>query len=159
MTTNRIGRKDSPGIHVPPPLIYVAVFLLGLWLERLIPPRPLPTGPRRIAAVICVALWLVFAVSSVVLFRRGGTSLLPHQPARALVTRGAYRVSRNPMYVGLLFLYAGIALWFDLVWPIALLPVIVVVIQAAVIKREERYLERRFGDQYREYRQRVRRWF
>ncbi|MFI5210728.1 MAG: methyltransferase family protein, partial [Gemmatimonadales bacterium] len=68
------------------------------------------------------------------------------------------RFSRNPMYVGMTLLYLGIALWANSLWPLLLLPAVLVVMRRGVIAREEAYLERRFGDEYRSYRARVRRW-
>ncbi len=94
---------------------------------------------------------------------RGLTEPHPHAdgavaPSSALVTSGPYRFTRNPMYLGMASLYAGIALAFGLLWSLALLLVVLVVIDRGVIAREERYLERRFGDEYRLYKQQVRRW-
>ncbi len=82
----------------------------------------------------------------------------PWRASSALVTSGPYRFTRNPMYLGMASLYAGIALAFGLLWSLALLLAVLVVIDRGVIAREERYLERRFGDEYRIYKQQVRRW-
>jgi len=79
-------------------------------------------------------------------------------PATALVTTGPYRYTRNPMYLGLAFLYAGIALAFGLLWALAALPVVLLVVDRVVIPPEERHLEAQFGDEYRAYKSRVRRW-
>lgn len=91
-------------------------------------------------------------------FKRARTNPVPWRPATALVTDGPYRFTRNPMYLGMAALYAGIALGAGLLWGLALLPVVLAAIQVAVIAREEAYLERVFGDQYRVYRATVRRW-
>jgi len=74
------------------------------------------------------------------------------------VVQGPYRFTRNPMYVGLAALYAGVTLLVNSLWPLLLLPVVLVVIRWRVIAREEAYLERKFGDVYRTYTTRVRRW-
>ncbi len=92
------------------------------------------------------------------LFLKRGTSLIPGKRAEALVTSGPYRFTRNPMYVGMAFLYVGLALWLDVLWALAFLPVVLLVVDRRVIAPEERYLEARFGDEYRAYKQRVRRW-
>jgi protein-S-isoprenylcysteine O-methyltransferase Ste14 len=76
----------------------------------------------------------------------------------ALVIEGPYRFTRNPMYLGLLLLYLGITCWFGFVGPLLLAPVLVWVIGVWVIVREERYLERKFGNEYRRYQAQVRRW-
>ena len=109
-------------------------------------------------ALPCVALYFVFCGWAIVLFRRSRTSLVPIVPAKALVTRGPYRVTRNPMYVGLAFLYAAIALYFRLSWGLLLLPVVLLSVYYLVIAREEGYLERRFGEAYMRYKAQVRRW-
>jgi protein-S-isoprenylcysteine O-methyltransferase Ste14 len=94
-------------------------------------------------------------------FRRfwaSGTSVIPVKPTTALVTNGPYRFTRNPMYLGMLLLYTAVACWLEFVWPLLLSPVLVWLLGAQVIKREERYLERKYGDEYRRYQMQVRRW-
>lgn len=151
-------QSESAGIHVPPPFVYVAGYLVGLLLERWWPAPSLPRTASRVAALLCLLLWLITAVGALILFARHRTSPLPMRPSTTLVTGGPYRWSRNPMYLGLVFLYIAVALWFDHAWPLLLLPIVVVIVQTVIIVREERYLEQRFGEEYRVYRRRVRRW-
>lgn len=87
-----------------------------------------------------------------------GTSVVPVRPTTAIVVQGPYRFTRNPMYLGLLLLYLGVAGWFGFAGPLVLAPVLVWVISAYVIAREERYLERKFGGEYLRYKTQVRRW-
>jgi protein-S-isoprenylcysteine O-methyltransferase Ste14 len=87
-----------------------------------------------------------------------GTNVQPSQPSTSLVSTGLYRISRNPMYLGMALLYAGLALLLESIVALILLPVVLVIIQTQVIVREERYLEARFGDDYVAYKGRVRRW-
>ena len=82
----------------------------------------------------------------------------PYRPTTTLGTAGPYRYSRNPLYIALTLAYLGAAVVVNTVWPVILLPGLLLVMQWGVISREERYLERRFGDEYRRYRTRVRRW-
>lgn len=91
-------------------------------------------------------------------FHQAGTSVAPRMPTSALVTSGPYRITRNPMYVGMAFLYAGLALLLDLVWPLVFLPVVLLAIDRRVIPREERHLESEFGKEYFDYRGHVRKW-
>ena len=151
-------KPDHPGIKIPPPLFYVLGLGLGAWLDHIVPLFHYPERPARIVAFICAVLWLAFAGNAMGLFRRANTSILPIRPANALVVTGIFRLTRNPMYVSLVFLYLAVALWFGLAWPLLLLPFVIAVLQFYVIKREERYLERRFGQSYRDYQARVRRW-
>lgn len=149
---------DHAGVVVPPPLIYVAFFLLAVGLQSIVALSPLPAAPWRTVGLVLIAAWLGLFVSSLTRFWAAGTSVLPVRPSTALVVAGPYRLTRNPMYLGMLLLYAGIACWLGLVWPLLLAPLLVWVMQRAVIQREERYLERKFGEAYRQYRARVRRW-
>ena len=141
----------------PPPLIYLVPLALGLLLHRR---YPLEAPGHRVAAVIGFACTLSAAVvlPALLAFRRAATRPEPWRPATALVTDGPYRLSRNPMYLGFTLLYLGIALLSGSLWPLLLLPLVLLTMHFGVIVREEAYLERRFGEAYREYRRRVKRW-
>ncbi|HKO25740.1 MAG TPA: isoprenylcysteine carboxylmethyltransferase family protein [Chloroflexota bacterium] len=89
---------------------------------------------------------------------RAHTPLDPRQPTRQLVTWGPFRLSRNPGYASEAMIYAGIASVVNTLWPFFFLPAVLVVIQRGVIAREEHYLKRKFGAEYRKYKARVRRW-
>jgi protein-S-isoprenylcysteine O-methyltransferase Ste14 len=156
--TTTLGNPDHPNVRIPPPLIYAAGFGIGLLLERAFPVSVLPRIPSRIAALLWMALWAILSVWSIGLFRRARTNFLPIKPATALVVLGPYRFTRNPMYLGLACLYVGLAFWFGVFWALILLPAVIAVVQYYVIAREEKYLERAFGEEYRQYQARVRRW-
>jgi len=150
--------SDSPAVWVPPPVIYVAAIAGGAILHKLL---PLSIGgglPRVLAAWAFVALWAVLLGISFYGFWNARTSIVPIRPATALVGTGAYRFTRNPMYVSLVALTLGVGLWMNTWWVIVLLVPAVVVIDRFVIAREEAYLRRRFGAEYEAYCQRVRRW-
>jgi protein-S-isoprenylcysteine O-methyltransferase Ste14 len=91
-------------------------------------------------------------------FQWKGTAVEPWKPTTAIVTTGPYRITRNPAYVGMALAYAGIAVMSDALWVLAPLPLVLLVIDRGVIAREERYLERKFGQEYLDYKDRVRRW-
>jgi protein-S-isoprenylcysteine O-methyltransferase Ste14 len=149
---------DSPGVLVWPPLLYGGAFLLGLVLTRLLPLGRLPATPARIAGAVCVATGLGIAWWGEQVMHRAGTNVRPDLPSTALVTDGPFRFTRNPLYVGLTLLYAGVALLIPSTWPLLLLIPVLLVMRWGVIAREERYLERKFGEPYRTYLGRVRRW-
>ena len=149
--------SDNAGVMVPPPLIYVLFFLGGVVLQRYVPTARLPSWTLLLAPVL-IASWLMLTVWSFRRFWGAGTSIVPVRPSTTLVIEGPYRLTRNPMYVGMLFLYLGVACWSGLMWPLLLAPVLVWAIHVTVIGREERYLIRRFGDDYRRYQTQVRRW-
>ncbi|MDE3052510.1 MAG: isoprenylcysteine carboxylmethyltransferase family protein [Gemmatimonadota bacterium] len=149
---------DNAGVRVPPPLIYLATFGIG-WLIQRGAPRPIiAAGEARWAGSVLVVAWAAITAWTVTCFRRHRTSLVPVKPASALIVRGPFGVTRNPLYLGMVLLYAGMAFWLDALWPLVLLLPLVFVIQAYAIAREERYLARRFGDAYLDYCRRVRRW-
>jgi protein-S-isoprenylcysteine O-methyltransferase Ste14 len=151
-------RADTSGIRVPPPLYYVAGFLPGVALELAFPTGWPPVGVRIAVAVLAVAAWLALDGLAMLSFRRARTSMVPIKPSTALVASGPYRLTRNPMYLGMTFLYVGFAFAFGVIWALALLPAVLVIVDRLAIAREEAYLERKFGQDYRDYKARVRRW-
>jgi len=152
------NEPDRSGVKVPPPLFYVAGFLIGVALEVAVPIAALPLALALAAALIGAAIWLALDGWAMLRFQRAGTSMVPMRPTTALVTSRPYRVSRNPMYLGMVVLYVALALSLGVIWALALLPVVVLAVDRLVIAREEAYLDRKFGDEYREYKRRVRRW-
>lgn len=149
---------DHAGVYVPPPLIYIAIFGIGLLLHLVVPFTFAPQWPMRMAALIFLGGYVLLFGWSYMLFRRAHTSMVPVKPTEALVVHGPYRLTRNPMYLSLLCIYAAAALWFGVVWAIILVPLVIVAVQRLAISKEERYLEQRFGDAYRQYCAQVRRW-
>ena len=132
--------------------------MAGVALELLFPTGALPLALAILAGVVGGALWLALDGSAMLLFRRARTSVVPMRPTTALVTSGPYRFTRNPMYVGMAVLYLALALSLGVIWALALLPAVLYLVDRLVIVREEHYLETKFGENYREYKQRVRRW-
>lgn len=158
----RVDAASPPhaGVHVPPPMLYVAGFLLG-WLLHRPWPAPITAGAsigRMLAAWLCIAVYLAIFAAAFLTFHRARTTLIPNRPATRLATGGPYRLTRNPMYVSLVALYLGMALFVNSWWPVVMLPLVVLVVDRAVIAREERYLSAAFPDEYAAYRARVRRW-
>jgi protein-S-isoprenylcysteine O-methyltransferase Ste14 len=153
--------KDTSGVRIVPPFIYAGLFALGYAVHRFVPAYLWPGGPppgARAAAWILIAIWLTLSGSAVFLFRRAGTTPNPMQPTTAIVMHGPFRFTRNPMYLSLVALYGAVTLFVNSLWPLVLLPVVVALIQRQVIAREEAYLEAKFGEEYRAYKARVRRW-
>lgn len=151
--------SHGPNIHLPPPLVYVAAFTVGLLAGRFWP-LPLgigeslasPLGSVLVAAGLALAFWGMFT------FARHRTAVFPNRPATTVVRDGPYRFSRNPMYLGLAVAYIGGAVLLDTVWPLVFLPIAVLAINAFIITREEQYLAREFGEEYTDFRKSVRRW-
>ena len=159
MAENRTPAPSAhAGVWVPSPLIYVAIFGVGLLLQQFVPLAALPALPMQVAAAVFLVGGVLLLVWSNVLFRREHTSLVPVRPTAALVRLGPYRWTRNPMYLGLLCVYIGLACWFGVTWALILVPLVVPAVHVLAIAKEERYLEQRFGEPYRQYRAQVRRW-
>jgi protein-S-isoprenylcysteine O-methyltransferase Ste14 len=147
----------ATGPYVPPPFIYAVILLLSLAAERW-RPLPFPPGPWARAVAIVFAIPGLVALAAALRFRRARTSPFPWHASSTLVTDGPYRYTRNPMYLGLGSVVLATAGLSGSLWPVLTLPVAVVLIVVLAIRPEERYLEERFGEAYRAYRTRVRRW-
>jgi protein-S-isoprenylcysteine O-methyltransferase Ste14 len=154
----RVETTETPGVPLPPPLLYLAGLLIGLALELAFPIDGPPTWVRIAVAAVGAAAALYFAARAVGRFARAGTNVIPFKPTTALVTDGPYRITRNPMYVGMACLYVAIAVGFSLIWALFLLPLVLIAVDRLVIAKEEPYLERLFGEPYLDYKSRVRRW-
>lgn len=148
---------DIAHVIAPPPLIYAVPLFAGLLVHRYRPQTVLPPSWAHVVAPLFVLLGFV-GLPAVLAFRRAGTPPQPWRPVTAFVTTGPYRYSRNPMYVGFTLLYLGISLWVNTLWPLVLLPLVLLVMARGVVVREEAYMTRRFGEEYRSYCTRVRRW-
>jgi protein-S-isoprenylcysteine O-methyltransferase Ste14 len=153
-----VYETSTPGIRIPPPLVYLAAFACGLLGELVAPSPGLPGWLRIGGAVAGIVLLLLLDTRAMLRFRRHGTPFNPARPAKALVTDGPYRFTRNPMYVGMACAYAGAAIGVSALWSLALLPAVLFVIDRAIVPREERHLAETFGEEYERYRLRVPRW-
>jgi protein-S-isoprenylcysteine O-methyltransferase Ste14 len=158
MTGQAEAQRGARVIFVPPPLYYAAGLAGGMAANSVV---ALPFGGRPaavVAGVVVAGLGLALAFAGVAAVIRHRTTIVPHHPVSTLLTGGAYRLSRNPMYTGLAIAYLGLALLFGSWWPLALWPLVILTVQQLVIHPEERYLTRRFGRAYTDYQSRVRRW-
>jgi protein-S-isoprenylcysteine O-methyltransferase Ste14 len=150
---------DRPNTIPWPPIIYAAVLAATCLLQRLIPIRPIAYPPVSNLVGWPIFVWgIAIAVVALLQFRAAGTPFDPTAPAKHLATAGIYALSRNPMYLGALLAFAGLGIALGATWLVTLLPVSAVALRKLAIEREEAYLTRRFGDAYRVYMARVRRW-
>ena len=153
-----MSERDTAGIPVPPPLVYLVPLAVSYVFSRLYPVRLLPPVVADLAGGLLLALWLAVSIPAILTFRRARTSINPMVPSTALIVTGPFHFTRNPLYLGLAFGYSGVSILTQAWWGFVLLPLVLVVMQRTVIEREERYLERKFGQDYIRYKQRVRRW-
>ena len=149
---------DTTGIRVFAFVYYVAAFLVGVALELVFPTNWPSSVVRLAAALLAGAGWLALDIAAIAHFGAAGTSIWPMNPSTALVTSGPYRFTRNPQYLGIACLYVALVFAFGVIWALAILPGVLVIIDRRIIPREERYLERKFGQAYGDYKARVRRW-
>lgn len=152
------AQRDTPGLPAPPPFIFIAGLVVGGLLEVFFPTGAPAWWIRVLAGVGGFLGFYALAGAALRSFAKVGTSSNPFEPTTALATDGPYRFTRNPMYVGMTIFYIGLAIAIGIPWAFAVLPFVLIVIDRLVIAREEPYLEARFGEDYREYKRRVRRW-
>ena len=150
--------QDNPGIRVPPPLIYLLPLILGLLLDRRWHVPFLPRGVARIIGWPLIGGGMALGGWFRRTMRDADAPVRTDKPVPRLTTDGPFGYSRNPAYLALAMIYAGIAVLRNSLWAILLLPAVLVVIQREAIGREERYLERTFGEEHLDYKASVRRW-
>lgn len=152
---------DSADVAIKPPFLFLGALALGCLLSLVIPIGPGLGAANSLALIVgltFVALGFALAALSVRRFHLAGTSVVPGQPSSALVVEGPYKLTRNPIYIGFVLAYFGLAIMLTSVWVLLLLIPVLIVLQRGVVEREETYLERQFGETYRKYQARVPRW-
>ena len=162
MNTENMNRTESerhgPGVRIHPPIIYALSILSGFVLSSYWP-QAMPFGIHgHFYGGIVLALVLLLAGFSILEFHRASTDVRPDKPDTALINSGPYRFTRNPLYIGLTLVQITVALWFNNAWVLIMVIPSVMVITQYAIRREERYLEKLFGQDYLDYKRRVRRW-
>jgi protein-S-isoprenylcysteine O-methyltransferase Ste14 len=156
-----MNATDHAEVAIKPPVLFLGALALGSLLSLVLPVGPRLGSANGLALAVglaFVATGLALAVLSVRNFRLAGTSIVPGEPSTALVVTGPYHVTRNPIYIGFVLLYFGLAVMLTSLWMLLLLIPVLVILQRGVVEREEDYLERQFGEPYRKYKARVPRW-
>ncbi len=151
----------TAGVIARPPVLLLAALLLGLVSDRLLPsPFAVPEAGlvRWTIAGSLILVGLALAAAGIRNFTRAATPVPTNEPTRTLVTTGVHGWTRNPIYLGMFLLYGGIGVAARSPWTLILTLPLALTIRYGVVAREEAYLERRFGDAYRHYQARVRRW-
>src|SRR5213083_1813557 len=158
MPSDLSPEEERPGVPIAPPLLFILPIVASLVMEWLVP-TTFTQGVFRwnLGAIFFVA-GLALNIVGFVTQKRAGTDPIPFHPSTRIVTHGPYRFSRNPMYIGLALCTLGLAFLVDCAWMLLAVPIALVLIDRLVVTREERYLERKFGEEYLSYKRRVRRW-
>jgi len=154
--------RDIPGVIAPPPLIALAALLLGVALDWLLPSFILRAvfllWTRLIIGAILIAAGAAMTIIAGRSFVQAGTNVEPWKPSLTLVTGGIFAWMRNPMYVGLMLVVAGLGIALASDWTLVLLVPAALILHFYVVTREERYLEKKFGESYRVYMSKVPRY-
>ena|SRR5688572_3747280 len=165
MTAMSDGRQASntavAGVIARPPILFLSALVLGIVADRVLPVPFAVAGGNTVLWVVggsLIVIGLGVAAAGIRDFSRAGTPVPTNEPTRALATSGMHGWSRNPIYVGMFLIYGGIAVAARSSWALIFALPLALTIRYGVVAREEAYLERRFGDAYREYQSRVRRW-
>ncbi len=152
------NEKDNPNVIAPPPLIFLSGLLVGGFVSWFFPSPFVPTTFSVVAGVLFILAGLGVIAAAFVKMRRAQTNVEPWKPTTAIVTGGVYGISRNPIYLGMILIYLGVSFLFNSFWFLPLLALVLFLMHYGVILREEMYLERKFGGEYLNYKNRVRRW-
>jgi protein-S-isoprenylcysteine O-methyltransferase Ste14 len=150
---------ETAQVLIRPPLAWALAVIAGLVLDWLAPLPFLPEDwPAGLLGAVVFVLALALAIWAIDTMTRAGTNVPTNRPTIAIVESGPYRFTRNPIYLGMFGGLIGLGIAFDNPWLLLLMALFALVIRYGVVAREEAYLERMFGDAYRGYRRRVRRW-
>jgi len=152
------NEKDNPGVIAPPPLIFLSGLLIGGFISWFYPLQFLPAIFSSVAGVPLILTGVLFIVAAILKMRRAATNVEPWKPTTAIIDDGVYAFSRNPIYLGMVLVYLGLSFLFNSFWFLPPLVLILPTIHFGVILREEKYLARKFGDEYTDYKTKVRRW-
>ena len=146
-------------VVIRPPLAWALAVIAAFALDWLMPlpfvPAAVPAGWLGGAVVVVALALFAWAIATIT---RAGSNVPTNRPTISIVDTGPYRFTRNPIYLGMMLALVGLAIAFDSLWPLVTLVPFALVIRYGVVAREEAYLERRFGEVYRRYGARVRRW-
>ena len=153
------GTVDTAQVIIRPPLAWALAVIVGLALDWLLPLPFLPAGlPAAFLGAMVFVLALALFAWAIITITRAGSKVPTNQPTTTIVESGPYRITRNPIYLGMFLGLIGLAIAFDNLWLLIMLVPFALVIRYGVVAREEAYLDRKFSDVYRGYRSRVRRW-
>lgn len=151
-------KKDNSNVIAPPPLIFLSGLLFGgivTWFYQF---PFLPKTISIIAGIFLIAVGLVSIAAVFLQMRKAKTNIEPWKPTTTILDTGFYGYSRNPIYAAMIFIYLGVSCLFNSIWFLLFLPLCILIIHFGVILREEKYLENKFGEDYLNYKTRVRRW-
>lgn len=151
-------QEDKPGVAILPPILFGIALLIAIALHWRFPLRLPGRDVTLTLGIVLLIAGVGLAVWGHDVMVRAGTNVNPLKPTTAIVTAGPFRYSRNPLYISLTLIFLGISFILGMAWGVVVLVPALLVLHFGVVLREERYLERKFGETYREYKRRVRRY-
>jgi protein-S-isoprenylcysteine O-methyltransferase Ste14 len=152
------SEERGANVHFPPPLVFAGFTLLGVGLEYVLRIPFFASAWTRVLGILILLAGLALMIAAIREFRRTGQDPIPWKPSPELVLQGPYLLTRNPMYVGFTIVQLGLGVALGNLWISLLAPVALLVVHFIAVLPEEKYLEEKFGDAYREYCRRVRRY-
>ncbi len=160
MTSNESDPSDGAAVRFPPPFVPLIAIALGLLLHYFVRPLPFPLeGPVRYGlALLLLVAGIALIARALGRFRSTGQNPEPWASTPEIISTGVYRYTRNPMYVSLGLLQAGIGVALANGWLVLFVPAMWAGIYFVAIRHEEAYLEQKFGSVYSDYKKSVRRW-
>ena|SRR5215472_9211497 len=155
-----VTNKDGAHVRFPPPLVFLGAILLGVIIQRMATPLALSVGAglRVAAGVLILVCGVSLIFSARIFFTRTGQSPIPWKPTPELILRGPYRFTRNPMYVGATLFVIGLGLALNNLWISLFAAPALLAVHFIAVLPEERYLNEKFGESYRSFLARVRRY-
>lgn len=151
-------KKDNPNVIAPPPLIFLSGLLLGGFVAWHYPFPILPKTISIVVGVLLIALGIGLILTAWQQMKKAKTNIEPWKPTTTILDTGLYGISRNPIYVAMIFVYLGVTCLFNSIWFLPFLTAAILLIHFGVILREEKYLESKFDEDYLNYKNCVRRW-
>ena len=153
-----MAEQPATGLRILPPVFFVLALGAMVLLHYALPGPRWLADPWRLLGSLLVFAAVTWVICAAVLFRIAGTAIKPYEQSSALVTEGPYRVTRNPMYLGMVVTLLGAGIMLGTTIPFIVVPLFAALIQARFILMEEGMLEAAFGQAYRDYKAKVRRW-
>lgn len=161
VNTNEINSTttpDAPRVIVFPPILILGALIVGIALQYFWPLHLWRAWPARILGLLPMLIGAIMLRGAFMSMKRAGTNVRPNKPTTAIVSDGPYHFSRNPIYLGNMMIYVGLALLFNMMWPLLTLIPSLLILHWGVVLPEEQYLEAKFGEAYLAYKSSVRRW-
>ncbi len=143
---------------IVPPVYLLLTLIAMVGFHRFLPIEWFIAKPYSYFGIALIVLGCLLTIPAAIAFRKAGTPVVPFEPSTALVTSGAFRFTRNPMYLGMILLLIGVGLLFGTLGSLIPIPFFVWIITTRFIRGEERFMQAIFGDEYLAYKKRVRRW-